>query len=188
MAFRSELSLYKSFEIYSERSIVFAEYWASLPKIDLIPKRQDFEPKMQISILPTFAIHELEAPDQITIRLAGTTVVERYGEEITSKNYLRVVEESRRQAASRAIFAVCEKPCGMLVRLATKTKSGLVRMNESLALPMRNNDGIANLVYYQSNSEPMGPIYDAQEDQLNLIEVNDRKFIDIGAGVPNLSD
>lgn len=187
MTVDSATMLFRNVEFRSKRSRAFAEYWATLPKRDLIPSRADFDPGEQGPILSTYVIHELVSPEEIIVRLAGTAVGEGYGFETTGHNYLDLVAEERRPSASRAIHLICEHPCGMVVRLATETKTGLVRISEVLALPMRDADGAARLVYYQANPEPVANNSAADEDELVNIDVGGRLFIDIGAGVPDFS-
>lgn len=179
--------LFADLEVEHEATAIFADYWASLPRPDLVPARADFDPVAVPAILPTFVIHELHAPSDIRIRLAGTEIREHYGVEITGLNYLDFVAPERQATASRAIFLVCEQPCGMLVRLSSRTAAGSVMVNESLALPMRDDDGRIRLVYYQSNSRPMLN-RDPGEDPLLRHELVGRHFLDIGAGVPDYRD
>ena len=46
----------------------------------------------------------------------------------------------------------------------------------------------ARLVYYQSNSAPLDEYRDSSTDKLEVLDVHDRTFIDIGAGVPDFRD
>ncbi len=170
-----------------EAAANFADYWASLPRRDLVPARADFDPIAVPRLLPTFVIHELIAPDDIRIRLAGTAIREHYGVEITGRNYLDFVPEERRAMASRAIHLVCERPCGMLARITSSTESGALMINESLALPLRDDAGRCRLVYYQSNTRPQ-VAREPGDDPLRLHETVRRRFYDIGAGVPDYRD
>ncbi len=188
MSFRSESPPFRGLEYEHEQAATFADYWQSLPKQDLIPSRLDFDPCTQGPILTTYIIHELISPEMIRIRLVGTRHREGFGVDPTGRNYLDFVEPKRRAKASRAIYLVCEHPCGMLVRLESKTQAGLVYMNETFALPMRDNDGKARLVYYQSNSAPLEEYRDSSSDKLEVLDIHKRTFIDIGAGVPSFTD
>lgn len=188
MSFRSDSPPFRGLEFEHAQSPAFGDYWHSLPKRDLIPSRTDFDPCLQGPILSTYIIHELISPEMIRIRLAGTKMREGFGMDPTGRNYLDFVDPARRAKASRAIFLVCEQPCGMLVKLKSKTKTGLMYMNETFALPMRDNEGQARLVYYQSNSAPLEEYRDATNDQLVVLDIAKRIFIDIGAGIPKFKD
>lgn len=171
-----------------ERSVEFARYWLSLPCRDLIPSRADFDPGRVAGLLPNLVIHDLISPEQIRLRLVGTAVVDDYGQEITGRNYLDFVEEPRRPIASRAIFLVCEQPAGMLVKLRSITESGKMLTRESIAFPMRDDDGRARLVYFCSSPAVERETYFDERDALTVMKVLDRRFIDIGAGVPEFAD
>ncbi|MBM3534861.1 MAG: PAS domain-containing protein [Alphaproteobacteria bacterium] len=184
MSFRSSSPPFRHIEFEHEQAASFADYWYSLPKRDLIPSRCAFDPCTQGPILATYIIQELVSQEFIKLRLVGTKHREGFGSDVTGRNYLDFVEPERRPKAARAIHLVCTHPCGMLVRLVATTEAGLAYQNETFALPMRDNDGVARLVYYQSNSVPRAEHRDAESDKLRNVGVARRTFIDIGAGVP----
>lgn len=169
-------------------SRAFAAHWLSLDAVDLIPHRSQFLPERIPGLLANLVIHELVAPDLIRLRLVGTAVVDDYGQEITGRNYLDFVEEERRSKASRAIHLVCEQPCGMLVNLRSHAASGATLTRESIAFPMRDEDGIARLVYFCSNPAEERRTFFDKPDALEVMKVLDRRFIDIGAGLPDFQD
>lgn len=182
------LNPFENTKFEHERSRIFADYWLSLPKVKLIPRKTDFDPIDQRQILTSFVIHELVSPDEIIVRLAGTAVRQEYGFEPTGTNYLDRVAPQRRAKASEAIHLVCEHPVGMRVKRTSTTKLGHVLLNESLALPMRDDEGMARLVYYQTNMSALPKHRVANQDELLRIEILDRTFLDIGAGIPNFQD
>jgi hypothetical protein len=188
MSFRSSSPPFQHLSFEHGQAASFADYWHSLPKHDLVPSRLDFDPCTQGPILTTYIIHELVSTDFIKIRLVGTKHREGFGADVTGRNYLDFVGPERRPKAAQAIHLVCAHPCGMLVRLQTSTETGRVNQNETFALPMRDNDGKARLVYYQSNSRPLAEYRDPETDKLKNFGVAHRIFIDIGAGVPAFAD
>lgn len=188
MSFRAKSPVFAGLDFEHASAASFADYWESLPKQDLVPSRHDFDPGRQGAILSTFIIHELVSPEVVRIRLVGTRHRDGFGADVTGRNYLDFVEPQRRAKAARAIRLVCEHPCGMLVRLVTTSETGRFNHNESLALPMRDDDGRARLVYYQSNWTPLAEYRDSSTDKLAIIGVARRRFIDLGAGVPDFVD
>lgn len=153
-----------------------------------MPTRSSFEPAAIRSILPYMVIHELVAPEQITIRLAGTSVSQEYGEEVTGRNYLDFVPAERRAKASRAIFLVCEQPAGMLVRLRSVSREGKAMKRESLAFPIRDDDGQARFVYFCASPTGEQQFSEAPREELEVAVASERRFLDIGAGLPDFSD
>ena len=79
----------------NESARIFANYWASLPKIDLVPARNSFEPEDFSPLLLTFKTHAMRGPGQIDVRLSGTALTDRYGFDMTGKNYLDAVHKKR---------------------------------------------------------------------------------------------
>jgi hypothetical protein len=187
MSFRAKSPPFRHLDFQHKQSASFADYWHSLPKRDLIPSRQDFDPCTQGPILSSYIIHELVSPDLVRLRLVGTKHLEGFGADVTGRNYLDFVKPARRPKASRAIHLVCEQPCGMLITLRSKTQEGRLYLNETFALPMRDNDGRARLVYYQSNSAPLAE-YRPPSDKLAVLDIHQRVFIDIGAAIPDFRD
>lgn len=163
----------------------FLGYWNSLPKIGLIPSRRDFDPAEVKHLLPKIVIHQVISAEMVKVRLAGTEVVFGYGRDITGENYLDFVAPERRAQAFRSIELLHTQPCGMKVRLIKTRRSGVAFLNETVALPMRNDAGVANLVYYVSADVFTPHLTDATTDHLERIGVEHRAFIDIGAGIPD---
>lgn len=163
----------------------FAGYWRSLPKRGLVPDRSSFDPTSQRGILSHFSILEIVAPDLARYRLAGTAEVERYGMDVTGRNYLDFVAPERRPFAARAFQAMIELPCGMLAIIHSTSRSGRQITNESLGFPVRGNDGMVNLLYFQSNTALTHEYHDSRRDSLDThVQVARRLFVDIGGGTP----
>jgi hypothetical protein len=166
------------------RARAFADYWLSLPRTDLIPHRRDFEPGALASILNTFMIFEIVAPDHFLVRLAGTTVIEHYGREITGQNYLDFRSAEERPVTRAAMTLIATHPCGQLVRQTIQTGDGRGRISESFGLPMRDDEGRATLLYYQVDDIWLDDFRTREERYLVGKRTAVRLFIDIGNGIP----
>ena len=77
-----------------------------------------------------------------------------------------------------SLFLICEHPCGLLASLRSETKSGRVMANESVGLPMRDNSGAANLIYYQSNMIDVEEFREPGEDEILKIDVVDETYFE----------
>ena len=183
-----EKTILSALDDAGDLSVAFARYWMSLDADDLIPHRSRFVPESIPSLLANLGIHELVSPELLRLRLVGTSIVEDYGREITGSNYLDFVAPARRPKASRALHLVCEHPCAMVAHLRSTTASGQVLTRESVAFPMRNNAGTANLVYFCSTPAKERQPYTVDRGELRRTIVLDRQFIDIGTGVPDFRD
>ncbi|WP_281683958.1 PAS domain-containing protein [Thalassobaculum salexigens] len=167
------------------RARAFADYWLSLPRTDLIPYRRDFEPGALAGILNTFLIFEIVAPDHFLVRLAGTTVIEHYGREITGQNYLDFRTPQERPITRAAMTLIATHPCGQLVSQAVRTGDGKGRISESFGLPMRDDAGRATLLYYQVDDIRLDDFKTREERYLLEKKTAIRHFIDIGNGIPD---
>ena len=180
--------LLEGLEVIEDSTRLFAEYWDSLPKVDLIPPRGTFRPEEVPRLLPNIVIHELVSPEMVKLRLVGSAVIDDYGQDITGRNYLDFVEEERRPTASRSLFLTCEHPAGMLALLRSVSRAGRVMTRESIALPFRRDDGVANLTYAYSSTARERDYASVELDELQIMSVARRDYIDIGAGVPDFRD
>jgi len=178
-------SAFPNLEFQHENARVFADYWASLPKVDLIPMRSSFDPSAVKGILSNFEIHEMVRPDYIKVRLAGTSVTDRYGFEVTGRNYLDIVHPKRREKVWRALSNIVERPCGMVVFIRSVRSSGLVMISEAVGFPFRDDEGRANQVIYQDNAPRPGEYWDSRADERRNSRALRRSYIDIGAGLPD---
>lgn len=164
---------------------LFADHWASLPQVDCVPHRRDFQPEKLGSALAHIVIHELISPMEIRLRLVGSTVASAYDEEITGRNYLDMVEPDRRDAAAQTFFTACRQPCGMYTRLRSVGWRGRTMERESLGFPLRDESGV-RWFYSCSTTDPADtPAYDLSRDGIATVtDVLERLYVDIGAGVP----
>ena len=163
----------------------FADHWIALPKTGLVPHRRDFLPERLGRALAHVVVHELMAPDDIRLRLVGSMIARAYDEEITGRNYLDMVPEERRAAASEPFFLACGTPCGMYTRMRSVAWRGLTMERVSLGYPVRDDSGV-RWFYSCSTTEPIGePDFDFDNDGFATVtDVLDRFFLDIGAGRP----
>ena len=74
--------------------------------------RSSFDPCDVPTILATFELHEFRGPNNIIVRLSGADLADRYGFDITGKNYIYVVQSDRKDKVKRALSLIVEHPCG----------------------------------------------------------------------------
>ncbi len=169
----------------NDRARLFADYWASLPKIDLVPMRSAFDPADVPNLLQTCEIHELVRPGVVLVRLSGSDMANRYSGDITGKNYLDIVDPSRRDKVWRALSHIVNHPSAMCVRIRNVRASGLVTDAEAVGFPFRGADGRATQIIYQSNINNPKELWDYRQDTRKMSRALGRTYIDIGAGVPD---
>jgi hypothetical protein len=68
------------------------------------------------------------------------------------------------------------------------TDAGRIMTRESIAFPMRGDGDTANLVYFCSSPARERDVLGPEADQLQVMNVLRRTYIDIGAGLPDFHD
>jgi hypothetical protein len=63
-------------------------YWSLIRKGRAVPDQADIDPKSLKRLLPFVFLLDARATGQLTYRLAGTTLCERYGGELRGRNFL----------------------------------------------------------------------------------------------------
>ena len=175
-----------------DRNRQFYDYWNSLPREagENLPRRSRFLPEEIPNLLDTMAIYELVPPDCIHTRLHGSAINERFGHDMTGKNYLDFVAPERRQAAYRAFQTMVTHPCGMNPIMIHRLSSGRDILVEALGFPVINDRGDHPIVIFQSNEIASDQDIQRHEDdsRIKLIMVQARKIIDIGYGAPDFQE
>ncbi|MCZ4279720.1 PAS domain-containing protein [Kiloniella laminariae] len=167
----------------------FFEYWSSLPREGVLPLRSSFLPEKIPRLLPTLSIYELVSEDFIKFRLVGSTIRERVVENYTGKNYLDYVAPERRAKASASLWAPMKQPCGMRVFSNYNLSTGRTIFLEVVVLPVLNDLGENPVILLQSNEiKPRDNRSPDEEENLKVITVAGRDFIDIGAGLSDFKD
>ncbi|MEX1034862.1 MAG: PAS domain-containing protein [Sneathiella sp.] len=129
----------------------FAEYWRSLDRDRLVPRRSSFDPSKIHRLLQAVAIYEVVSQDEIVYRLAGTSIVERFGMEVTGRNVLDFWEGEARENAAAAIHECVTRPCGMFTNLIGVTASGRVENSYAVGFPLLDDKDVCNrLMFYSS--------------------------------------
>jgi len=162
----------------------FADIWQSLRKEGDVPSRADFDPTVMPRLMPNLIMHQIVDRQKMIIRLAGTALRARYGEEITGKDYLDLVPPERRDGALKAVLSAIDMPCGLLVRNVVRSTQGRVVKTEALGLPFESTTGgVDRYLYLSAESEPIG-FKTPEAGESAIFMESDRRFIDIGFGTP----
>lgn len=169
----------------SERTRRFAEYWSSLPKDGLVPRRSDFDPTAVPDLLPRMIMHEMVDRKRLHLRLVGTALVERYGMDITGRDYLEFVPGERRPIALSAMLKAIDQPAGMLVYMNIKTVAGRVCLAESLGLPLTQGPEKPTIILFHSDEIENYGHHPKSDHQLKHFAVSQRHYLDLGNGVPD---
>jgi hypothetical protein len=162
----------------------FFDYWNGLPKIGLVPERSSFNPPAIHKLMPTVTLLEMHSRERIEMRLIGTTVARGMGFDPTGGNYLDIIAPEVREAYLLLLEAQFAQPCGRRSILRSRNSSGLIARTEVLALPLHHaKSGHHMLVSCFAQVEAVG----FEKGDYEIRNFEDTEWIDIGAGVPDIS-
>lgn len=160
------------------------KHWLDAARNILLPSRDNIDPSQLMAALPFIIIHQFEAPGRSIIRLAGTSIYESLGRELTGTNYFDLVEPNRREQASRRLETVLRHPCGLLSRIPYMLKSGAQGESESLGLPLIGRSGAIDTIIFINQRLPPERVTGARPDDAQGVDAVDASYVDIGAGIP----
>jgi hypothetical protein len=168
----------------TESSRDLATHWLDAARDQLVARRSDLDPSMMKATLPSVVIHEMQDDGDFVIRLAGTSLRDIYGYDLTGRSYLDFVAPDRREQAGLRLRRFVSHPCGLFTVLVAPVKDEVVRSFESLGLPLVGWGGELNGAIYTSvEIEPealrLGP-----DSQVCYLVAESPTYFDIGAGVP----
>lgn len=174
-------------EAPSSRARRFLEYWQSLPKDGLVPRRDLFDPVAVAPLLSDLIIcrYEFGASPKVCFTLIGSRHVDRWGRDLTGQDYLAFVPEIDRAATWHRLRLVVEHPCGTHGFRAEIYRSGKVVLLESLILPLRGGDGRVDRCIAYSHEAPgyEKPRWDISVGR-EFRATSGGRYLDIGNGVP----
>ena len=124
-------------------------------------------------------ISETEMP----VRYFGTRLVESFGE-ITRLNFLDFLKKDVRPLVAHAHRLVCETPCGWTTLARAITTTGRELVAETITLPLMRRGRASSLVKLTNVIEHLN----FRESLVTVDQVTSQHWIDLGAGVPKVSD
>lgn len=163
--------------------VAFWHYWSGLPKKNSVPHLSDYLDHVPPDLQPNVVLTDISSATDMSIRLAGTALVEMVGE-MTGSHAERIYQGEARQKAIEAAWRAVNHPCGYTVLRRVRSKSGRLFVSNGVVLPLRTNTvGSKTLAGYNQLPEAESAI--AQEGQIQtVLEFGDTTWLDIGAGVP----
>lgn len=134
------------------------------------------------------ALLELVSPTQITIRFVGAHVIERDGTDATGRNYLEFVDRYRRKKAAEGVIAMLNQPAVMVMEMLVSTEKHKLTVNEVYGLPFANSAGEATFGLFLNEIVTRTGSDTTPGDQARQMDVTERRFFDIGNGIPEWSE
>lgn len=161
-------------------------HWFSLHRDGLVPMRAAFDPTKVPHLLPFVTIYDLSVPETANLRLVGTDVVQSLGFDPTGQCYLDIISPERRQSAYQGLLLPATHPCGMRVFVKNKFSGGREVLVETVCFPFERDDRSGRqLIFVGQEVDKSDAKLRHQNLDIDDIDLIDRTFIDIGAGVPD---
>jgi hypothetical protein len=156
-------------------------YWDSLPKVDFVPDRKDFNPAAIHKITPVVSLMEIISPDRVEIHLVGTDLTKRDDDANMARNYLDAIDPAARSDYLETLNTQITFPCGRRSILRTQDSNGLFARVEVLSLPISHAlSGHPMILSCFEATENIDP----QQNGRKTKGREDTIWIDIGAGAP----
>ncbi len=175
----------------SMRGQALSEYWHGLKSTlpDSVPTRSMLDPSAIKPLLPYLLLHDLATPGKSMLRLVGTAITERLGLDPTGRDYLELVNVSRRPSAYRLLITLAIHPCGVRLINEIRYMSGKRTTSEAVGFPLRHDrDGTPMLLFIDDPIEAPEFDLDPREQAVDVYRISDLELIDVGFGIPNLDD
>lgn len=161
----------------------FCSHWQSLRNGPAIPKLPDYLDKPMNELQPRVVIVDVEDPRLQPVRLVGTGIVNFFGFDATSANFLDTVADG-----IRSIFARCHQdipriPCGKIHTSVCSTSTGRELIVPAIALPLLRRDEKPSVIWLLEVGETLG----FGETGSEVRDIREEWWIDIGFGAPDPS-
>lgn len=113
------------------------------------------------------------------------------GIEPTGRRYRSMLDPRRVETAMAYLHATARHPCGMIVLIEWRYEDGRIVQAVSVGFPLAGHRRV-NILFmvFCDNELPSAsiePTVHRDDDTFSGVTVADRKFIDIGFGVPEMS-
>lgn len=164
----------------------FIDYWFSLPKKGLIPKKSDIDPRGMLGLLPSaIMLEKRQTAGDYRIRLIGTGNTARWGFEATNANYLNFAPPQQHNAISEKFSHITGHPCGLILSGDELYTSGRIVRNEMALFPVSTDE--------PGNSILFGLITATRDEETQyggdvlasvFYTISATHYVNIGAGVP----
>jgi hypothetical protein len=160
-------------------------HWTRIRDGELVPLKDRIDPREMRRALPFITIADVSRPDAPEIRLAGTGLRPRYGQEITGTDWSKFVPPTSRAALQMVVGLIVGTPCGVYYRFKVSANRDVMREAETVGLPLRvqGADRPTMTITFTRDIALQG-IADPSSVEAARVENMFAEFVDIGAGIP----
>lgn len=168
----------------------FTKYWKSLQAVATgdLPVWSQFSPGKITALLPYVYILEHRSPEEMHVRLIGTSLDEVSGVAITGMNYLDVCPPQDAPVYKEVTKHVFARPCASLLVRDVMFESGKTYTLSSLGFPMNNTEGKPQITLGLMLPSRQFKSDDSNNGGVASSVLRSLSYIDIGFGVPDIQD
>ncbi|MGN6517138.1 MAG: PAS domain-containing protein [Rhizomicrobium sp.] len=175
----------------SAQSLAFEDFWRALRGASLIPARNVFNPARAARFIRDLVLMEAPHPggEGMRIRIAGERYQEIAGQSLGGVDHLEFLAPEYREGARMTGELMASLPCGLWQIAPLHNARGYGQLIEVTAFPLgAGDDGIPLLLCHVGLMDILvqGALPTARG--LALDTATQFRFLDIGAGVPELTE
>ncbi|MCJ9429722.1 PAS domain-containing protein [Kordiimonas marina] len=172
---------------HSKATQDLVRFWLNLPRPEgqVCPKRSDFSSAQINGALPEVFLSEWYSEDVLAIVQAGTVLDRLLGLDITGHNIFDILPEELKEPERIYYRALRDQPCAGLITRSANNLRGKPFVYRTIQLPLL--DPFGKVHYFVGTGAALeGKQLEQEFGQTNFksIRLLERRFFDIGAGVP----
>jgi hypothetical protein len=167
------------------QTIQFLDAWLKWRGSRLLPRRGDVQLRDIVQFIDRAILFEIIGPDEVMVRVAGGSMRELVGVEMTGKNFKSFSSAKDWLTRSYRFMAMATTPCGSCMVLRDLLPSGRTVVYEIVQLPIDPDEAGKPRQLIASNSTLDRYFGDPRPQDGRVVPIPvDYHFIDIGAGAP----
>ena len=172
---------------FSEEANALAALWASLPRKSgqIIPEKSAFSPVSLRHHLKSIFMFERQDEDTLLVRVAGSSIRENLGQEITGQNLFEYLPTEYKYSYRDYYNNLQAFKCGGIVERPAAKSGGGRQLLKSLHLPLLDMDGIARYFVGALKVERLPMHFEEIKNGIMAPrKALEMCHIDLGAGTP----
>ena len=165
----------------------FARAWQRWRGGRLVPHRSDVELRDIARMLDRVALFEIRGPDEIIIRLAGTSLRDIVDFELTGRNFRDFTAPADWPERRSRMQTMSSLPCGGRMTFRQIQPSGRTMEFEAITLPLDPPEPGRPRLLCSCSSLIARTFQDPPQQPQQIVPVAHAfAYVDIGAGIPDL--
>jgi hypothetical protein len=167
-------------------TIAFLDAWLTWRGPRLLPRRSDVQLRDITRFIDRVILFEIVGPEEVFVRVAGSTMRDLIGAEMTGKNFRQFSSASDWVTRSHRFMTMASIPCGSCMVLRDLLPSGRTVVYEIVQLPIDPDEPGKPRQLIASNVTVDRYFADPKPQEGRVVPIpGDYYFIDIGGGAPD---